>query len=122
MHEPVYYTTNAGMYCKRCGRTAIALSTATTSSEFKQCIQPIMDGHAPTMDNIQCRSIVLFHISPCMSPFITQQMPECTVKGVVAQPAQPQRHPNSKCASSPLWMAMHQQWIIISGSLWYYLQ
>ena len=40
----VYYTTNAGMHCKRCGRTAIALGTATSSSEFKNCIQPIMDG------------------------------------------------------------------------------
>jgi len=63
MHEPVYYTTNAGMYCKRCGRTAIASSTATTSSEFKQCIQPIMDGHAPTMVNNQWGSIVLFYLS-----------------------------------------------------------
>ena len=38
-------------------------NTATTSSEFKKCIQPIMDGHEPTMVNIQWGSIVLFHMS-----------------------------------------------------------
>jgi hypothetical protein len=42
----------------------IALSTATTSSEFKKRIQPIVDGHAPTMVNIWYGSIVLFHMSP----------------------------------------------------------
>jgi len=37
-----------------------------------------------------------------------------------AQPslwAQPHRHPNSKDASSPLWMAMRQQWLIFGGDL-----
>ena len=29
--------------------------------------------------------------------------------------AQPQRHPNSKTASSPLWMAMRQQWLILNS-------
>src|SRR5882724_12539502 len=47
-------------------------------------------------------------------------MPECTVKGVPSHLAQPQRHPNSKCASSPLWMAMHQKWSIFNGGLQYY--
>src|SRR5258705_5506761 len=56
----IYYTTNAGMHC---AITAIAFGTATTSSELKQCIQPIMDGHAPTTVNIEWGSIVLFHIS-----------------------------------------------------------
>ena len=46
------------------GSTAIALRTATSSSEFKRCIQPIMDGHAPTMVNIWRGSIVLLHMSP----------------------------------------------------------
>ena len=55
-----FITTNAGMHC---AITAIAFGTATTSSEFKMCIQPIMDGHAPTMVNIQWGFIVLFHIS-----------------------------------------------------------
>ena len=31
--------------------------------------------------------------------------------------AQPQHHPNPKCASSPLWIAMRQQWLIFSGGL-----
>jgi len=37
-----------------------------------------------------------------------------------AQPsdwAQPHRHPNSKSASSPLWIGMRQQWLIFSGGL-----
>ena len=39
-------------------------STATVSSKFKRCIQPIMDGHVPTMDNVPQGSIVLFQMSP----------------------------------------------------------
>ena len=42
-NEPIYYiwrTTNAGMHDQ---------STATSSYEFKKHIQPIMDGHVPTM-------------------------------------------------------------------------
>jgi len=46
----------------------IAFSTATTSSEFKRRIQPIMDGHAPTMVNIWYGSIALFHMSPWNEP------------------------------------------------------
>ena len=42
----------------------IAFSTATTSSEFKKRIQPIMDGHAPTMVNIWYGAIALYHMSP----------------------------------------------------------
>jgi len=37
-----------------------------------------------------------------------------------AQPsdwAQPHRHPNSKSASSPLWIGMRQQWLIFRGGL-----
>ena len=30
---------------------------------------------------------------------------------------QPQRHPNSQNTSSPLWMAMRQQWLIFNGGL-----
>jgi len=59
-------TTNTGMHRKRRGgdqSTAIGLSTATSSSEFKQCIQPIVVGHAPTIANIQWGSIGLFYIS-----------------------------------------------------------
>ena len=57
---------------------------------------------------------------------LLQQIPECTVNGVVAiraQPsdwAQPHRHPNWNNASSPLWMTMHQQLLIFSGGLLYY--
>ena len=43
--------------------TAIALGTATSSSELKRCIQPVMDGHGPTMVNIQWGCILLFHMS-----------------------------------------------------------
>jgi len=31
--------------------------------------------------------------------------------------AQPHHHPNSKSASSPLWIGMHQQWLIFEGGL-----
>ena len=105
----VYSTTNPGMHCKRCG---LQWAQPQRHPNSTNASSPLWMANAPTMDNIQWRSIVLFHISPWMSPFITQQMPECTVSVI----AQPQRHPNSKSASSPLWMAMHQQWLIIGGS------
>ena len=38
-------------------------STATTSSEFKQYIQPTMDGYVPTTVDIWWGSILLFHMS-----------------------------------------------------------
>jgi hypothetical protein len=38
------------------------------SSKLKQHIQPIMDGHVPTMVNIQWGSIVLLQMSPQNGP------------------------------------------------------
>jgi len=54
----------AGRVCILKRQESIALSTTTTSSEFKTRIQPIMDGYAPTVVNIWWGSIVLFHMSP----------------------------------------------------------
>src|ERR1700683_529134 len=72
--SPRFYVKRAHLFNYKCVcysesaigsmNTAITLSTATSSSEFKKCIQPIMDGHAPTMVNIRCGSIVFFHMSP----------------------------------------------------------